>query len=79
MNASIKGALAQINVSWKAFIHKGKPMTKEQVKAVLQYGSEVGYKSTSELKEKEIDEIIDKVNKRNIGNKSSINNDYKLF
>ena len=66
MDADIKGALAQIDRSWKAFEHNGKPMTKQQVKAVLEYGNQVGYTLVSQLKEKEIDEIIDKVNKRNI-------------
>ncbi|MBV5282182.1 MAG: hypothetical protein JZU53_07070 [Paludibacter sp.] len=64
MHANIKGALAQIQTSWKAFEHRGKPMTKEQVKAVLEYANQVGYKTTEELKDKEVDEIIDKVNKR---------------
>lgn len=67
MQASIQGALAQIDKSWKSFEHKGKKMTKPQVKAVLEYANQVGYTSTAELKETEVDEIIDKVNKRNIG------------
>lgn len=63
MNADIKGALAQINTSYKAFEHNGHPMTKAQVKAVLKYGMQVGYKTTNELKDSEVDDIIDKVNK----------------
>lgn len=59
MQASIQGSLAQIKTSWKAFTHKGKPMTKPQVKAVLEYANQVGYTSTAQLKETEIDEIID--------------------
>jgi len=58
MHASIQGALAQINRSWKAFTHKGKPMTKEQVTKVLIYANAKGYKSTSELTDVEIDKII---------------------
>lgn len=64
MNADINGALAQIDSSWKAFVHRGNPMTKAQVKAVLSYAQQVGYKTTAELKDKEVDEIIDKVNRR---------------
>lgn len=63
MHADINGALAQLDDSWKAFVHNGKPMTKAQVKAVLTYAQQVGYKSTAELKDKEVDEIIEKVNK----------------
>jgi hypothetical protein len=63
MNADVEGALAQINRSYKAFEHKGKPMTKAQVKAVLEYAKQVGYKSTNQLKDFEVDDIIDKVNK----------------
>jgi hypothetical protein len=58
MHASIQGALAQINRSWKAFTHKGKPMTKEQVTKVLIYANNKGYKSTSELSDNEIDELL---------------------
>lgn len=64
MNADIKGALAQINTSYKAFIHNGKRMSKEQVKAVLEYADQVGYKTTDQIPDKEIDEIIDKLNCR---------------
>ena len=58
MNADIQGSLAQINRSWKAFTHKGKPMTKEQVTKVLIYANNKGYKSTSELNDEEIDKVI---------------------
>lgn len=58
MDASIQGALAQINRSWKAFTHKGKPMTKEQVTKVLVYANNKGYKSTSQLSDNEIDEVL---------------------
>lgn len=59
MNADCKGALAQINKSWKAFIHKGKPMTKKQVKAVLEYAVRKGYDHTGLLTDQEVDEIIE--------------------
>ena len=58
MHADLQGALNQINKSWKAFEHKGKKMTKAQVKSVLEYGISKGYKSTSELSDKEVDELL---------------------
>lgn len=58
MHASVQGALAQINKSWKAFTHKGKPMTKEQVTKVLIYANNKGYKSTAELSDEEIDKVL---------------------
>jgi hypothetical protein len=58
MNADIKGALSQLSKSWRCFEHKGEPMTKEQVKAVLLYGLEKGYTTTGELKDEEVDKII---------------------
>lgn len=63
MNASINGCLEQVDRSWKAFTHRGKPMSKTQVKAVLMYAKQAGYETTAELKDEEVDEIIDKVNK----------------
>ena len=61
MHASIQGALAQINRSWKAFTNKGKPMTKEQVRKVLIYANNKGYTSTAELTDDEIDKVIDNI------------------
>lgn len=58
MHADLKGALGQINKSWKAFTHRGKPMTKIQVKAVLEYGIRKGYETTKELSDEEVDAII---------------------
>lgn len=58
MNADIKGALEQINSSYRAFEHKGKRMTKQQVKKVLEYGLVAGYKHTGEIPENEIDAIL---------------------
>lgn len=58
MNADVKGALAQINTSWNAFTHKGQRMSKNQVKAVLEYAVSKGYKTTAELNDNEVDEII---------------------
>ena len=61
MKADLKGALKQLNLSYRAFEHKGKSMTKIQVKAVLEYGINKGYKDTSELTDKEIDDIIENI------------------
>ena len=58
MNADIKGALQQINKSYRAFIHKKKPMTKEHVKAVLEYGLKKGYTHTGQLSDYEVDAVI---------------------
>lgn len=59
MNADIKGALDQINSSYRSFEHKGKRMTKEQVRKVLEHGLIMGYKHTGEIPEKEIDVILE--------------------
>jgi hypothetical protein len=58
MNADCKGALAQINRSWKAFTHKGKPMTKAEVKAVLEYAIQQGYEYTGMLSDEEVDHVL---------------------
>lgn len=62
MNADCKGALAQLNKSWKAFTHKGKSMSKQQVKAVLEYAVKNGYDHTGLLSDDEIDTIINNLN-----------------
>lgn len=59
MNADIKGALMQLNISWRSFEHNGKKMTKDQVKKVLEYGIEKGYKTTDQFSNEEIDKIIE--------------------
>lgn len=58
MHADLKGALAQLNRSYKAFEHRGQKMTKEQVRKVLKYGIDKGYKTTAELKDDEVDKIL---------------------
>lgn len=55
MNADLVGALEQIERSWKAFEHKGSPMTKEQVRKALVYGIQKGYKHTGQLTDDDID------------------------
>lgn len=61
MNADCKGALAQINQSWRAFVHKGKPMSKKEVKAVLQYAIHKGYEHTGMLSDEEVDNILQSI------------------
>jgi len=58
MNADLKGALAQINRTYKFFEHKGRKMSKEQVRKVLEYGIRKGYETTKELSDEEVDAII---------------------
>lgn len=58
MNADCKGALEQINTSWRFFEHKGQPMTKEHVKAVLEHAVKAGYKTVFDIPESDIDEIL---------------------
>lgn len=61
MDADIKGCLDAINKSYKVFEHKGKPMTKTQVKKVLEYGLSRGCDSTSQLSDEEVDKILKEV------------------
>lgn len=58
MHADLKGALRAIKTSWKAFEHNGNPMTKDQVKIIIEYGINRGYKTTKDFKENEIDKIL---------------------
>ena len=60
MNADCKGALDAIDKSWRTFTHKGKYMSKADVKAVLEYAIDKGYKHTGLLTDKEVDNIINK-------------------
>ncbi len=58
MHADLKGALESLDLSWRTFEHNGKPLSKLQVKAVLQYGIFKGYKTTADFKEGEIDNLL---------------------
>lgn len=58
MHADLKGALEQINKSYRAFEHRGNRMTKQQVKKVLEYGLGKGYKTTAEFTDEEVDLIL---------------------
>jgi hypothetical protein len=58
MEADLQGALNQLNKSYSSFEHRGKRMTKDQVKPVLEYGISKGYRSTAELSDEEVDKIL---------------------
>lgn len=58
MNADLKWALAQLNKAWRAFEHNGKPMTKAEVKAVLEYGIAKGYRTTADIPASEVDAVL---------------------
>jgi hypothetical protein len=61
MNADIEGALRSIKQkpkSYKAFTHRDRFLSKEQVIRVLEYGLAKGYKTTDELSDKEVDAIL---------------------
>lgn len=62
MNADCKGALAQIDTSWKSFTHNGIRMTKAEVRAVLVYAVKQGYEHTGLLTYEEIDAILNSIN-----------------
>lgn len=67
MNADCKGALAQLNKSYKAFEHNGKKMTKAEVKAVLEYAVGKGYEHTGMLSDEEVDNILETIKNNNDG------------
>jgi hypothetical protein len=58
MNADLAGALEQLNKSWKSFEHKGKPMTKTEVRKCLIYGIKKGYKHTGQLTDEDIENAL---------------------
>lgn len=58
MHADINGALLHINKSYKLFEHNGKPLTKKQVKKILEFGVKKGYKNTNEFTDVEIEILL---------------------
>jgi hypothetical protein len=58
MHANLKGAFNQLDKSWKAFTHKGKPMTKKEVNFVLEYGIAKGYETTKDFTDQEVDQVL---------------------
>jgi hypothetical protein len=58
MKANLVGALEQLDISWKAFEHKGVPMTREDVRKALVYGIRKGYEHTGELTDEDVEDAI---------------------
>lgn len=58
MHADLLGALSNLDRWWKVFEYKGKRMTKSQVHSVLKYGISKGYKTTDQISDKEVDDIL---------------------
>lgn len=60
MNANCKGALNLLNTTrlWKFYEHKGQSMSKNQVKAVLEFGVANGYENTGQIPDEDIERIM---------------------
>lgn len=58
MNADIQGAYKRLNKVWHLFEHRGKSLTKLQVKAVLEHGMAKGYTDTGQLTDEEVDTVL---------------------
>ena len=58
MHADLTGALKKLNIIYKAFEHRGQKISKDQVRKVLKYGIEKGYKTTADLKDEEVDKVL---------------------
>jgi ribulose bisphosphate carboxylase small subunit len=58
MYADLAGALEKINKSYKVFEHRGKSLSKDQVRKILKYGLSKGYKTTNDFTDEEVDEIL---------------------
>lgn len=58
MNADLQAALNKVDKVYHLFEHRGSKMTKLQVINVLSFAIKKGYKSTSELKDEEVDKIL---------------------
>ncbi len=60
MDASIQGSLNKLNKVWQFFEHKGKPMSKNQVKKVLEFGKSKGFQAVSQISDTDIETILSK-------------------
>jgi len=58
MHADIKGALDYMKKKPIRFEHRGVVLLQNQAKKVLEYGLKKGYKTTGELSDEEIDNLI---------------------
>jgi hypothetical protein len=59
MSNKIKVALDQLDRCWRSFTHRGKPLTKEQVKLVLEWGDFYGYTHIGELSDEDVDTVLE--------------------
>lgn len=66
MHADLVGALEQLEKSWRAFEHKGNPMTKEQVRKALVYGIKKGYEHTGQLTDEDVDNALSENQEKSI-------------
>ena len=78
MDADIKGALEQINKSYRAFEHNGQSMSKHQVMKVLEYGLSKGYKAVSQISDDEVDRILTPQSSSNCDHDFKISNDNEV-
>lgn len=51
MNASIEGSLKNLNKVYQFFEHNGKTFSKQEVKTILTYAKNKGYKTTGEIQD----------------------------
>lgn len=58
MDTDIQGALNQLDRSYKCFEHNGLPMTKANVKKVLEYGLSKGYEVLSQITSDELNTLL---------------------
>lgn len=58
MHADIKGSLDYMKKKTIPFEHRGVSLLQNQAKKVLEYGLKKGYKTTAEISDKEIDEVL---------------------
>lgn len=54
MHGSIKGALKRIDTSHRFFEHLNTTLTIDQLRQILMYGLEQGYRSTAEIDDSDI-------------------------
>ena len=57
---NVKGALNQIDKSWKAFKLEGYQLSKQSVKRILEYAVAKGYEHTGQIRDSEIDHLLNK-------------------
>lgn len=63
MIADLAGTLEQIETSWRAFEHNGKPMTKIEVRKCLIYGLKKGYANTGQLTDEDVETALKQITK----------------